>query len=346
VALKLENLDLHEVIREAIKICRSASEAKKVLITAHLASSTHHVSADRTRLRQVFWNLLNNAIKFTDPGGKIAVASSELDNTAVRVSVRDTGVGMDSSVLETLFLPFDRRPVADESRSGLGLGLAICKGIMAAHGGRIGAASEGPGRGSLFVVELTTVAPPAESAVEPPEAVASVEGHVSKVTRVLVVEDDGDSSEMIGQLLGQRGYRVEVVSSFSVALRKLAEPWDILLSDIGLPDGSGLELARRARQMPHPPHRLIAFTGYGSSEDILASREAGFDSHVVKPIDIDSLLSSLEPEGWSRASVEPHGPRPVPGSTGDAREMERENRGKNPGIRDSGFRTRETDPDA
>jgi PAS domain S-box-containing protein len=345
VNLKLETLDVHDVAREAITVCRSASEAKSVLIAAHLAADVHHVTADRTRLRQVFWNLLNNAIKFTDAGGRITVVSSNAHGDLVRVSVRDTGTGMDTTVLDGLFIPFDRRPVSEGSRAGLGLGLAICKGIISAHGGQIWASSEGPGRGSNFAVELRTVAPPAEATVEvssPPKA--PVDGRVSPVKRVLVVEDDVDSSEMLGQFLSQRGYLVEVVASVAAALPRLVEHWDILLSDIGLPDGSGLDLARRAREMPHPPHRLIALTGFGSNEDIRASRAAGFDAHVVKPIDIQSLLDSLEVGGLTLEPVTPY--RESAGSAPGARASNPDNRGTNPATRDSGFRTRASDSDA
>jgi CheY-like chemotaxis protein len=113
---------------------------------------------------------------------------------------------------------------------------------------------------------------------------------------MLVVEDDADSSELLATFLSHYGHHVELASSVAVALGKLEEHWDVILSDIGLPDGSGLEIARRAREMPQRPQRLIAFTGYGSNDDVTASREAGFDDHVVKPIDLDRLLSALDPQ--------------------------------------------------
>jgi CheY-like chemotaxis protein len=206
---------------------------------------------------------------------------------------------MAAEVLQNLFAPFDRQliaqPVDQESRAGLGLGLAICKGIIGAHGGQIWATSEGPGHGSTFGVELATA--PAEAADERLSSAASdMARAAARPMRMLVVEDDADSSEMLATFLSHYGHHVEVASSVAIALSRLDEPWDVILSDIGLPDGSGLEIARRACEMPQRPQRLIAFTGYGSSDDITASHEAGFDDHVVKPIDLDQLLSALDPQ--------------------------------------------------
>jgi signal transduction histidine kinase len=158
IRLRLDTIDAHDVIQEAIRICVPIAETKDVRIGATLLADRHHVTADRARLRQVFWNLLTNAIKFSDRGGEILVSSANPSSAVVRVSVRDTGAGMDATVLHNLFAPFDHRADEYETRAGLGLGLAICKGIVAAHRGQIRASSEGPGRGSTFAVELATVA--------------------------------------------------------------------------------------------------------------------------------------------------------------------------------------------
>ena len=300
ITLRLGTFDAHDVVQEAVAICASAAQAKEVTVSPSLLADEHHVHADRTRLRQVFWNLLNNAIKFTDAGGSVIIRSSVVREGMLRVSIRDTGAGMTPDVLENLFSPFDRqligaRPVDQDSRAGLGLGLAICKGIIGAHGGQIWATSEGPGHGSTLGVEIATA--PAAAAGEQPSSVA-LEGSSATVRplRMLVVEDDADSSEMLATFLSQCGHYVEVATSVAIALGRLDEHWDVILSDIGLPDGSGLEIARRAREVAQRPQRLIAFTGYGSSDDIIASREAGFDDHVVKPIDLDRLLSALDPQ--------------------------------------------------
>jgi CheY-like chemotaxis protein/nitrogen-specific signal transduction histidine kinase len=300
ITLRLGTCDAHEVVQEAAAICAAAAQAKQVTVSTNLLADAHHVHADRARLRQVFWNLLNNAIKFTDAGGSVVIRSSVVRDGVLSVSIRDTGAGMAADVLENLFAPFDRqligaRPVDQESRAGLGLGLAICKGIIGAHGGQIWATSEGPGHGSTFGVEITTV--PAAAADEHLMTVSRESPRAAvRPLRMLVVEDDADSSEMLATFLSHYGHHVELASSVAVALGRLEEHWDVILSDIGLPDGSGLEIARRAREMPQRPQRLIAFTGYGSSDDVTASREAGFDDHVVKPIDLDRLLSALDPQ--------------------------------------------------
>jgi signal transduction histidine kinase len=300
ISLRLGTFDAHEVVQEAAAICAAAAQAKQVSVSTNLLADAHHVHADRARLRQVFWNLLNNAIKFTDGGGSVVIRSSVVREGMMRVSIRDTGTGMTPDVLENLFAPFDRqlmgaRPVDQESRAGLGLGLAICKGIIGAHGGQIWASSEGPGRGSTFGVEIATA--PAETGDEQSLSVDPEIARTVRPLRMLVVEDDADSSDMLATFLAQYGHHVELASSVAVALGRLDEHWDVILSDIGLPDGSGLEIARRAREVAQgPQRRLIAFTGYGSSDDIIASREAGFDDHVVKPIDLDRLLSALDPQ--------------------------------------------------
>jgi PAS domain S-box-containing protein len=295
ISLRVEEADLHDIVDEAIKTCQPTADAKDVLISAHLVAPVHHVRADRTRLRQVFWNLLNNAIKFTDRGGRIIVRSSNVD-TVVQVTIRDNGAGMDAPMLETLFAPFDRRPAEQESRAGLGLGLAICKGIIGAHRGQIWATSEGPGHGSTFGVELAIVEASQSAAADEAVTVAPVESadDSARVRRVLIVEDDHDSCEMLALFLSMQGYDVVTASTVRSGVRRLLDrEWDVVVSDIGLPDGSGLEIARRARGMPGPPRRLIALTGFGSTDDIRASQDAGFDDHVVKPVDLDTLLDAV-----------------------------------------------------
>jgi PAS domain S-box-containing protein len=301
ISLRLDTVDVHDVLREAVGICDAFAEEKHVAVAQHLLAPAHYVSADRARLRQVFWNLLNNAIKFTEPGGSILIRSANVSDDHLRISIRDSGMGMGSKAVETIFAPFDRRSVKRESRGGLGLGLTICKGIIGAHGGQIWAISDGPGRGSTFAIELATVAaPPTDEAESPRSSAATEPPKTPRLHRLLLIEDDVDSGEMLALFLSNHGYEVEIASSFRDAVRRLNDDWDIVLSDIGLPDGSGLDIARRARRVPHPPQRLIALTGYGSTDDIRASREAGFDDHVVKPIDFERLLKSL-----SEASAQP-----------------------------------------
>lgn len=301
ITVRREVIDLHDIVREAIATCEPLAETRTITVAVHLLAEDHYVNADRARLRQVFWNLLNNAVKFTDAGGTIIVRSANVADTVVRVSIRDTGAGLDPRTMAQLFAPFDRQPGGRNSRGGLGLGLAICKGIIGAHDGQIWASSEGPRQGSTFAVELATVPEPQQKAPASVERHAAVHGEPgTHRPRILIVEDDQDSGEMLAEFLSHYGYDVQLASSLQTGILKLDETWDVVLSDIGLPDGSGLEIAQNARKRQQQPRRLIAFTGYGSTDDITASRAAGFDAHVVKPVDLDRLLRMLQSAGTTR----------------------------------------------
>lgn len=295
IVVSLETTDAHELVQEAIDICRPSADARKQTLTVALLAPQHHVRADPSRLRQVFWNLLTNAIKFTPAGGEIIVRSVNISEDVLKISIRDSGEGMDAEVLENLFAPFDRHSPEHDSRGGLGLGLSISKGIIAAHEGQIWATSDGPQRGSTFAVELATVPEPAVQR-ETGSKVGN-QAPLPERPRVLVVEDNADSRTMIVTFLSKYGYDVEAAATFDEAVERLDQAWDVVLTDLSLPGGSGLEIARRARALEKPPQRLIAFSGYGSADDLRASREAGFDNHLVKPLDLDGLLKAVGPPG-------------------------------------------------
>jgi PAS domain S-box-containing protein len=297
LALQFARVDVHDVLREVIRVCQSVADAKGVALLSHLAADERHVRGDEARLRQAFWNILSNALKFTDTGGTVIIRSSNPEDHHVRVTVRDNGVGMDAESLERLFEPFDRRPSDRDSRLGLGLGLTLSKGIVAAHRGQLSATSEGPGRGSTFFIDLQSV-PAAGEHIPLPSEISGPAGDPhdnphSRPLRILIVEDDTDSREILEMFLTHHGCEVEIASSLTAGLDRLDDKWDVVLSDLGLPDGSGLEMARYARNLSEPPRKLIAFTGYGASADIQASRDAGFDDHIVKPVDLDRLLGLL-----------------------------------------------------
>jgi PAS domain S-box-containing protein len=293
--LRFEAVDVHEVLREAIRICGPFSDRKNLTITEHFCAGSRLVRGDPARLRQVFWNLLNNAIKFSDHGGSVVISTDTTPDATITIQFQDFGTGMTGPAMEQLFTPFHHRS-GSESRSGLGLGLTICKGIVDAHDGRIWGRSQGPGQGSIFGVELTTL-PIEQRSADPyfglERAAQGTANKPDRPERVLLVEDDADSSEMLALSLSLHGFVVEVAASLAEGLRKLDEGWDVVMSDIRLPDGSGLNLARRASRLRPRPGRLIALTGFGSDEDVKASREAGFDLHLVKPIDLEQLLSTL-----------------------------------------------------
>jgi CheY-like chemotaxis protein len=170
--------------------------------------------------------------------------------------------------------------------------LSISKGIVAAHHGQIWAASDGTGHGSTFAVELATVSEEHVEQVKVPR-IRKQPHENAGAPRVLVVEDDHDSREMVVTFLSKYGYDAEAASTFDEAIDRLDQPWDVVLTDLSLPGGSGLDIGRRARGLERPPQRLIAFTGYGSPDDVSVSREAGFDAHLVKPLDLESLLKAI-----------------------------------------------------
>jgi CheY-like chemotaxis protein len=239
----------------------------------------------------VLSNILNNAAKYTPAGGRI-VLSVRTDGGDVRIAVRDNGQGIDLPVLPyifDLFIQAERTP--DRSQGGLGLGLALVKSLVLLHDGRVDALSDGLGEGSEFVVYLPLLEPVVESPA--PAPVASVPD--ASGLRVLVVDDNVDAAEMLATLLEINGYEVRVefdgASALATALR---EPPVVALLDIGLPDMDGMELARRLRAQPQTADAvLVALTGYGQAEDQEQARQAGFNHHMVKPADIDRLLTLL-----------------------------------------------------
>jgi PAS domain S-box-containing protein len=296
LTLELRALDLHVVVGEALAQLKSEADAKGVRLVTALAARQSQVRGDADRLRQVFANLLRNAIKFTARDGEIAVVSHD-DDGQISVAVRDNGAGLAADERERIFERFvqgaNTRP-----RDGLGLGLPIVQGIVTAHGGEVRVFSEGPGKGSTFEVRLRVLVKRARPDARPRRAPASATigapgAQVPHDTRILFVEDHPDTARMMTQVLEQAGYQVTVADSVSSALAHAQEPLDLLVSDIGLPDGSGLDLMRQllSRRAPLPG---IALSGYGTREDIRRSRAAGFQRHLVKPIDVPDLLRAVE----------------------------------------------------
>jgi PAS domain S-box-containing protein len=295
--LRLKTVDLHRVVLEAVNACSALADARRVSVAVELQATSRHTRGDEVRLRQVVWNLLSNAIKFSEPSGTVLVRSVNAESGAVLLTVRDYGAGMDAATLEALFSPFERPRSPSGGRAGLGLGLTIARGIIEGHGGRIWASSPGPDQGSLFEVELASVAAPPAQAVPPPAvpqqpvddfALVGREGTKSR-GRVLIVEDHRDTGMLISLFLSSHGFEVTCVQTLADALASLDQEWDTIVTDLGLPDGNGLEICRRARAMGRPL-KLFVLSGYGSADDIAASLAAGCDEHLVKPIDLKRLL--------------------------------------------------------
>ena len=296
VQLRLETVDAHALIGTALDICGDDIRAKHLTVTTELRAAEHHLRADAARLHQVFWNLLKNAVKFTPAGGSITVRSGNPVPGRVRFEVADTGMGIAPENLPKVFEAFEQGSRA--ALGGLGLGLAITKAVVDLHGGTITADSAGPGQGAAFVTELATVpAPEPAGAPTTPGAPngreAAAGGSRAKPPdgpRVLLVDDHADTLHSMDRLLRLRGYQVCTASSVSAALQAAAtHAFDLLISDVGLPDGSGMDLMRELRLRHGKGLPGIALSGYGMEEDVSRSRDAGFGEHLTKPVDMLGL---------------------------------------------------------
>ncbi len=297
---QFEVVDAHVQIARALEICRGEAVAKGLAFTADLRASEHHVKADAARLQQVLWNLIKNAVKFTPEGGSVAIRTRS-DAVAMAIEVADTGIGIESEHLAHIFNAFEQGEDAITKRfGGLGLGLAIGRSIIEGHGGRLTAASGGRGRGSTFTIDLPVAAPaPAEE--DPPSrppAPAPRAGPEEPDCRVLFVEDDAMTARIMAKLLRQAGYAVTTANCIADALDVPDADYDLVVSDIGLPDGTGLELMRAIRLRRDVPG--IALTGFGMEEDIRRSLEAGFVAHLTKPLDfakLDAMIRKVAAPG-------------------------------------------------
>ncbi len=280
--------DLHQLLEHTAEIVRSDELGKQVRVVFSLEAERHHALADPARLQQVFWNLIKNALKFTPTGGTIAVRTRNDAEGRILVSVEDNGVGISAEALPQIFRAFEQGDAAGQHRyGGLGLGLAISQAIVEAHGGTIQADSKGVGLGATFTVILASVEAPAElpPAITPPSAPAPA-------LRLLVVEDHEATRTVLTRLLTRSGHQVTTASTIHEALLAFsAERFDAVVSDLGLPDGSGLDLMREIqRRRPVPG---IALSGYGMEDDLRQTKEAGFTAHLVKPVNLDQLRQVL-----------------------------------------------------
>jgi len=288
--IEKEDLEVAAIVNGAIEQVKPLLDMKRHELKLDLPAQPLHVSGDRTRLVQVVSNILNNAAKYTPPAGRIRVRVTRDEGEAV-IAVCDNGQGIEPQVLPYIFDLFtqaERTP--DRSQGGLGIGLALVKSLVALHGGRVAAHSEGLNKGSEFVIRLPLLQAGQDQASEQ-QAVQADGGPV----RVLVVDDNADAAQMLATLLEAHGHAVSVEFDGTGGLaRALRERPEVMLLDIGLPDMDGHELARRLRASPDTANALlIALTGYGQSEDRERARQAGFDRHLVKPADLSELLRIL-----------------------------------------------------
>lgn len=291
VTLQHETLSIGRLLAEAVEQVRPLLEAKRQHFTVHAPDEQCFVRGDRTRLIQVFSNILNNAAKYTQSDGQIMLTVS-CDSANVEVAIEDNGIGIEPALLPHIFDLFtqaERSP--DRSQGGLGLGLALVKSLLELQGGRVSARSAGVGQGSRFTVRLPRVIADPEPQQEAKLRIRPDSGKL----RILVVDDNKDAAVMLQLLLDAQGH--ETLAAFSandaLAIAQRTSP-AVLFLDIGLPDMDGYELAQRLRALPETGSSLlIALTGYGQPQDKERAKEAGFDHHLVKPAKPDDLFSLL-----------------------------------------------------
>jgi signal transduction histidine kinase len=292
VVLRTERLDAAALVREVAEAHRAQAEAAGLTLETELPAGPAWVEGDATRLVQVLENLVSNSLKFTDPGGRVRLVL-EREQGEVAVRVRDTGCGLSPEELEQVFEPFAQTDEAQRRMSGgLGLGLPIVKGLIEAHGGRLEAASPGPGRGAEFTVRLPAASPPEEPAV----AAAPRARRPERPLRVLVIDDHRDSAEGLAELLRLAGHEVELAYDGPSALDAVERSApEVVISDLGLPEMDGFEIARtlRDRERSRELH-LIALSGFGDSAAVERALEAGFDHHLTKPVDPRALRRLLD----------------------------------------------------
>jgi len=280
---------LHRLVQGVVEMFATEMKAKRLRLALDLAASEQTVHGDPNRLRQVFWNLMGNALKFTPDGGQVTVRSWNSPER-IAVEVDDTGVGLTAEEIARSFELFEQ--MGGNERRGLGLGLAIARGIVELHDGRITASSAGRNRGARFVVELPTIAAAVvEQDIPTRPLVADVVDKALPV-RILLIEDHRDTASALSITLTARGYTVETVATAKQALGVDLAGLALIISDIGLPDGDGLSLLRKLRRK----RRIgaIALSGYGTERDIRASLNAGFAAHLTKPIVIPALVAAIE----------------------------------------------------
>jgi PAS domain S-box-containing protein len=296
--LYFQPVDVHELLRQVLEICAPDIHAKRIGVTTELLAHRSQVQADPARLQQVLWNLVKNAVKFTHAGGHVTVATSDGGDSSngggtVRVRIEDDGIGIDAGMLPQIFDAFEQGG-QDVTRlfGGLGLGLAISKALVDLHGGAVTAESPGRGLGATFTLTLAATAPePAGASALP---APSTEAAGPPGLRILLVEDHADTREALADLLRMYGHEVTAAGSLAAALAVAGTArFDLVVSDLGLPDGSGLDLMPQIRALSPYEVKGICLTGYGMEEDIRKSREAGFLAHLTKPVNFQELAAVL-----------------------------------------------------
>jgi signal transduction histidine kinase/CheY-like chemotaxis protein len=286
--LRFGPLDSHEVINNVVEICRPQAQARNLTLQLNLRAGTHYVLGDAAKYQQIVWNLLKNAVKFTAENGEITISSSNPEPQLLAIAVHDTGIGIEPEVMNRIFDPFEQGERAFQRRyGGLGLGLAISKSLAQAHGGTLIARSEGHDRGSTFILTMKTVpAPPRIVKLTSPLP-------ESRPLRILLVDDHQDTCVALERLLVRRGHLVAAAHNVRSAMETAARnSFDLLISDIALPDGTGTELMTYLHAISRIPG--IAISGFGMNGDIEKSIDAGFAEHLIKPVKMENLEAAID----------------------------------------------------
>jgi signal transduction histidine kinase len=292
VRLHLAVEDVHEKLRHVIEILGPEIRSKELRLTLELSAESATVMADAPRIQQTLWNLLRNAVKFTPARGEVRIRTFNPAADQVGIEVSDSGIGIEPHVLPRIFDSFDQGgPEVTRLFGGLGIGLTISRALAELHGGALTADSEGKGRGARFLLSLPVVHQPAASVERgrdlPPRRLPR------QGCRILLVEDHADTCRMMSRVLERGGHTVRSAGTVAMALEAArSEPFDLLISDIGLPDGSGLELIQQLLEMR--PITGIALSGHGTAEDIRRSRDAGFVEHLTKPVSLGQLDRTIQ----------------------------------------------------
>ncbi|CAD6562898.1 ATP-binding protein [Paraburkholderia sabiae] len=290
ITLRMEVFSIWTAIDHAIEInAPAAAQHVHRLEVTNPRSAALFVHGDPTRVTQVLANLLDNAVKYTDDGGHIRLGVAR-DDVHVTVTVEDNGIGMDAATIPSLFDIFEQAPATPRTtRTGLGIGLSVARALMTMHGGTVAAASDGPGKGSRFIMRLPLCDAPAHAST----GSATGGTATARSYRVSIVDDNHDAALPLAMILDQHEVRTATSGEAALNIARDFQP-DAILLDLGLPDMSGYEVALRLRELVTSGRPLlIALTGYGQPEDRARTREAGFDFHLVKPARPDEILNLL-----------------------------------------------------
>jgi PAS domain S-box-containing protein len=297
-----EAVEVHELLRTSWELLQAEAVERQVKVRFELNAPHSWVQADPVRLQQVFWNVIRNAVRFSPKHEEITIRSQSGPNDRLFVQIMDKGPGIEAADLERIFLPFDQGRRKQQT-GGLGLGLAISRRLMELHGGRITASSDGAGRGATFSIELITTAARPRPTRRPN---AQENQQQTSARRILLVEDHDQTRQTLARLLTSRGHEVAAAETARQA-RDLARTfaYDLVLTDLGLPDGNGHELMMELQQL-RPACKGIALSGYGMEGDVQRSRAAGFDMHLTKPVDIGALENALRQASQDRSENPVH----------------------------------------